>query len=155
MVFGLRQLADIAIRALSPGVNDPTTAATCLRHVQGVLERLAATTLPDRVRVVCGSLLVVDRRSFAEALEPLAEVAAFADGQPHIGNVVLDALAGVAWAAGTNGHDDRVDEAVAMARRLYPSLVAGAATAAGRRDVEERMEEIERSAERAGHTGGA
>lgn len=35
--FGLRQLVDIALRALSPGVNDPTTAVHALSHVSAVL----------------------------------------------------------------------------------------------------------------------
>jgi uncharacterized membrane protein len=28
--FGIRQIVDIALKALSPGVNDPTTAVNCL-----------------------------------------------------------------------------------------------------------------------------
>jgi len=39
--FGLRQLVDIAVRALSPGVNDPTTAVHALSHVSAVLCRIA------------------------------------------------------------------------------------------------------------------
>lgn len=31
--FGLRQLVDIALRALSPGINDPATAADVVRHL--------------------------------------------------------------------------------------------------------------------------
>lgn len=48
--FGLRQLVDIAERALSPGVNDPTTASQCLDHLHDLLRRLAERPLP-RVRV--------------------------------------------------------------------------------------------------------
>lgn len=39
--FGLRQLVDIAERALSPGVNDPTTAVQCLDGIHSVLRTLA------------------------------------------------------------------------------------------------------------------
>lgn len=39
--FGLRQLADIAIKALSPGVNDPTTAVHVLGHISALLGDLA------------------------------------------------------------------------------------------------------------------
>ena len=35
--FGLRQLVDIAARALSPGVNDPTTAVHAISNVSGLL----------------------------------------------------------------------------------------------------------------------
>lgn len=39
--FGLRQLADIAVHALSPAVNDPTTALQALDHIQVLLTELA------------------------------------------------------------------------------------------------------------------
>ncbi|MFI2779748.1 DUF2254 domain-containing protein [Streptomyces sp. ALB3] len=42
--FGLRQLSDIALRALSPSVNDPTTAVQCLDRIVQFLA--AAVRLP-------------------------------------------------------------------------------------------------------------
>jgi uncharacterized membrane protein len=39
--YGLRLLADIAIRGLSPAVNDPTTAVQALNQIEDVLVRLA------------------------------------------------------------------------------------------------------------------
>jgi uncharacterized membrane protein len=38
--FGIIQLTDIAVRALSPGVNDPTTASDVLVHLGNVMTRL-------------------------------------------------------------------------------------------------------------------
>ena len=35
--FGLRQLVDVAVKALSPGINDPTTAGDCINRVTQVL----------------------------------------------------------------------------------------------------------------------
>lgn len=43
--FGLRQLVDIALRALSPAVNDPTTAVQCLDRVQQFLSEAAGRPL--------------------------------------------------------------------------------------------------------------
>ncbi|WP_327351292.1 DUF2254 domain-containing protein [Streptomyces sp. NBC_01304] len=43
--FGLRQLADIASRALSPAVNDPTTAVQALDRIQVLLAALAPLPL--------------------------------------------------------------------------------------------------------------
>ncbi|MFI8519713.1 DUF2254 domain-containing protein [Streptomyces sp. NPDC085481] len=43
--FGLRQLADIALRALSPAVNDPTTAVQCLDRITQFLAALAVRPL--------------------------------------------------------------------------------------------------------------
>ncbi|MEO7269859.1 MAG: DUF2254 domain-containing protein [Knoellia sp.] len=48
--FGLRQLVDIAERALSPGVNDPTTAVQAIDHIHDIVRRLATRVLPARVR---------------------------------------------------------------------------------------------------------
>lgn len=45
VAFGLRQLVDIAERALSPGINDPTTAVQALDQLHDLLRRLATRRL--------------------------------------------------------------------------------------------------------------
>ncbi len=49
--FGIMQLVDIALKALSPGINDTTTALTCIDYLGAVLAELAhrriETGLPD------------------------------------------------------------------------------------------------------------
>lgn len=45
VAFGVRQLVDIALRALSPGVNDPTTATDALGRLTPVLGALAQLPL--------------------------------------------------------------------------------------------------------------
>ena len=47
--FGLRQLVDIALRALSPGVNDPSTAVEALDRIHDLLRRLAVRRPPPSV----------------------------------------------------------------------------------------------------------
>ncbi len=44
--FGFRQLVDIAERALSTGVNDPTTAVQAVDHLHDLLRRLATRHIP-------------------------------------------------------------------------------------------------------------
>ena len=39
--FGIRQIVDIAMKALSPGVNDTTTAVICVDYLTAILARLA------------------------------------------------------------------------------------------------------------------
>ncbi|GLZ42266.1 DUF2254 domain-containing protein [Actinokineospora sp. NBRC 105648] len=46
--FGLRQLTDVAVKALSPGINDPTTAIHALGHSAALLARLAGHDLGHR-----------------------------------------------------------------------------------------------------------
>ena len=60
VAFGFRQLIDVAARALSPGINDPTTAVHVIGHLSVLLCRLAGrnpgpehlTDDDGRVRVV-------------------------------------------------------------------------------------------------------
>ena len=40
--FGMRQIVDIALKAVSPAVNDPSTAVTCVDHLGRLLVRLAS-----------------------------------------------------------------------------------------------------------------
>lgn len=46
--FALRILVDIAIRALSPAVNDPTTAVQVLNHIESFLTLVGRARLPGR-----------------------------------------------------------------------------------------------------------
>jgi uncharacterized membrane protein len=43
--YALRLLVDIAIKALSPAINDPTTAVQALDHIEDLLRRLASRRL--------------------------------------------------------------------------------------------------------------
>jgi uncharacterized membrane protein len=47
--YCIRLLVDIAIRALSPAVNDPTTAVSVLHELDGLLRRLGRTDLEDNI----------------------------------------------------------------------------------------------------------
>lgn len=49
--FGFRQLVDIAERALSPGINDPSTAVQALDEIHDLLRALALRQLPSQQRV--------------------------------------------------------------------------------------------------------
>ncbi len=48
--FQFNQLVEVAMRALSPGVNDPFTAIGCMDWLQTSLEHLAAREMPDAYR---------------------------------------------------------------------------------------------------------
>jgi uncharacterized membrane protein len=50
--FGVRQLADIALKALSPSVNDPTTAEHAISCLGDALTKLAQRAMPDQHRLV-------------------------------------------------------------------------------------------------------
>jgi len=48
--FVVNQLVEIAVRALSPGVNDPFTAVTCVDHLGSALCRLLQRDMPSPFR---------------------------------------------------------------------------------------------------------
>ncbi|MFI0942864.1 DUF2254 domain-containing protein [Streptomyces sp. NPDC021020] len=60
--YGLRLLVDVAIRALSPAVNDPTTAVQALDQIEAVLLRLAHRPL--------GTATIHDHRGVARLTLP-------------------------------------------------------------------------------------
>jgi uncharacterized membrane protein len=61
--FAISQLVEIAVRALSPGINDPITANTCIDWLGVSLSQLANRKMPSshrfdqegRLRVICKS----------------------------------------------------------------------------------------------------
>jgi uncharacterized membrane protein len=50
VTYGVRQLADVALKALSPGINDPTTAQDAIFHMGAVVGELLRRRPPDRRR---------------------------------------------------------------------------------------------------------
>ncbi|RSK44816.1 DUF2254 domain-containing protein [Hymenobacter perfusus] len=57
--FGLRQLVDIALKALSPGINDVTTAVMCVDRLGALLRTLAGRHLASSVRAEAGQVRVL------------------------------------------------------------------------------------------------
>jgi len=70
LAFGFRQLVDIAEKALSPGINDPTTAVQALDQVHDLLRRLATRPLRSGVHTdALGRVrLVVPEQQMADFL---------------------------------------------------------------------------------------
>ena len=69
--FGIRQLVDIAIKALSPGINDVTTATNCVNYLGDLLRYLGEREMPAIYRRDAeGQLRVVVRRpSYTKMLD--------------------------------------------------------------------------------------
>lgn len=49
--FSIHQMVEIAVRALSPGVNDPYTAISCINNLTGTMCYLAEAKFPSKYRV--------------------------------------------------------------------------------------------------------
>ncbi|MCF3648233.1 DUF2254 domain-containing protein [Synoicihabitans lomoniglobus] len=98
--YGVRQLMEIGIRSLSPGINDPVTAISCIDYLCEDLAELARRILPPEQRYdENGQLRVVVRR------DDFADIASAAfDNLRHYGRShpeVMNRLAvGLAMIAG-------------------------------------------------------
>ena len=93
-LFGVRQLADIALRALSPAVNDPTTGVLCIKYLQAVIEHfLRCQPQPNIFHLANGaSILEIRQPAFQEYLEVFPEIGHYAGGNPRVNNALLTAL---------------------------------------------------------------
>lgn len=68
--FGIRQIADIALKALSPGVDDTTTAVTCIDFIGEILGEIARRELPKSIRATKnGGRVMVKSPNFKDYVE--------------------------------------------------------------------------------------
>ncbi|MDY7102340.1 MAG: DUF2254 domain-containing protein [Actinomycetota bacterium] len=108
--FGLRQLADVALKALSPGINDPTTAQDAIFHSSAVLAELLRREPPPFVRTAegYGRVVLVHQPTHAD-LVALAfdEVRRAAATQPAVCIYLLEALSLLVESVEAAGLSDR------------------------------------------------
>lgn len=98
--FGLQQLVDVALRALSPGINDPTTACMCVDRLGALLARLGRRRIPEPLRFEDGHLrLIAPAPGFGDMVSGAFDpVVRHSRGDLQVIGSVLDALATVAAA---------------------------------------------------------
>jgi uncharacterized membrane protein len=68
VAFGIRQIVDVAIKALSPGINDTTTAVMCVDYLAAILTRLATRQVGTPHALQQGELRVFARGPSFEGL---------------------------------------------------------------------------------------
>lgn len=92
--FGIRQIVDIALKALSPGINDTTTAAICVDYLTTILCYLAPQDFPSRIHYEEGKpRLIAAGPTFVILLETsFDQIRRSAKGNVTIMIRMLDAL---------------------------------------------------------------
>ncbi|HZD87218.1 MAG TPA: DUF2254 domain-containing protein [Gaiellaceae bacterium] len=143
--FGIRQLVDIALKAISPAMNDPTTAATCIGYLRSALVVLAAREIPSAVRRPedGGEPIIVRRREFGEYLDTIAEIGRYANGDARVVRDLLAALERVAGAALAAGAEKRAVDVLAVAEAVGEQALAEARSSRDRALVEAALEQVE------------
>jgi uncharacterized membrane protein len=96
--FGIRQIVDIAMKALSPGINDTTTAVMCVDYLAAILVRLANRRIAVSPWLDQGKLRVITRGPSFESLvaEAFDQIRQNAAGNVAIMSRMLGALQTIA-----------------------------------------------------------
>lgn len=108
--FGLRQLVDIALRAISPAINDPSTATICIDRLGSLLaytaqRRPGARVLRDGETV----LVVAPQPSFADLVDlAFNQLRQYGRGDLAVSIRILHALALAARACPTPADRERL-----------------------------------------------
>ncbi len=140
LLFLFDELVEIAARALSPGINDPFTAVTCLDWLAAALSGLAGRAAPDplriddnrKLRVVGGAL------TFAGYLDhSFGHLRQYAATDMIAGEHFIDSLARIAPACGTReelrGLRDQKEALLALSKTALAGASLETIEAAGRR----------------------
>ena len=140
--FPARQLTEMAVRALSPGINDVVTATICIDHLSDALCEAAGRSLEPRVlRDGDGQVRVWsgDPMEFADLVasyDGIRESAGF-----HTG-VYLHALAALGRVVPCLGRDDRLEAVLRQARLLAEAAEREVAAEEDRELVRDRYAEV-------------
>lgn len=120
--FSFDQLVEIAVRALSPGINDPFTAIACVDRLGSALCRLARRDMPSPARFdLHGRLrLVAQGSTFAGVVDSaFNQIRQSARSNPAVAIRMLDAIAQIA------GHARRAQDAACLQRHAH-MIIRGA-----------------------------
>ncbi|MEO7059375.1 MAG: DUF2254 domain-containing protein [Lapillicoccus sp.] len=107
VTYGLRQLTDVVNKALSPGINDPTTAVHALGHISAVLCDLAdrgpgPLTFHDAEGKV---RLVLNHPTLPEVVQAaLTQPRRYGASDPQVMLRIVTVLDELAWHAGPGDH---------------------------------------------------
>lgn len=102
-LFGVVQVVDIAVKALSPGVNDPTTATQCLAVLSDVVATVIDREFPAPLRTGAGvPRYYFNRPSFADFVDAaFSQIRRAASSDVHVTRYLLRLLRELALRAPT------------------------------------------------------
>jgi len=126
VAFGIRQIVDIAMKALSPGINDTTTAVMCVDYLAAILVRLAARRIVTAHCLEHGMLRVIARGPSFESLlaEAFDQIRQNASGNVAIMSRQLGALQTIASQTTNPGRRRAVHEKVQWIAELAERTIA-------------------------------
>ena len=144
--FGIRQLADTALRAASPGVNDPMTVVTCVSYLRSILVRITERATPAAHLADASCEIVVRRRDYGEYLGALRQVGRHARGDAWVTDELFETLRACVAVAARAGAVERVGTLLAAAQALAERAHRDADDEHDRDRVAAQMDTITREA---------
>ena len=110
--FGIRQLVDVACKALSPAVNDPYTAVQAVDHLSVIFCTLARRPLGTHVARDGQGVVIVPARRFGDYLAVMCGlIRRYGASEPTVAHALLRLLGNCAAVAGDDpGHGAAIAE---------------------------------------------
>lgn len=108
--YGIRQLVDIALRALSPSMNDAATGADVIRHLGGPVQILLLREVPGRVFSGSNGTRIYLPRVWSHAdyvHAAFREIRINSAGEPHALHALIETLASLIGVVESAGFDGR------------------------------------------------
>lgn len=116
-LYGIRQICDIALRALSPGVNDPTTAEECLFSLKGVLALLLKQRIPSGLERSIHTTYLFRGPVFSDFVEAsFQQISAAARDQAHVKKTLREVTEELAEIAPAGSRKDALQASLAHQR---------------------------------------
>jgi uncharacterized membrane protein len=124
--FGIRQIVDMALKALSPGVNDTSTAVMCVDYLTTILTRLTCRQFPPALRHDGEALRVISIVPTFEGLlaESFDQIRRSAEGNVSIMARMLGAIDTIAGLTVSPGHRRALKEQVQRIAELADRSIA-------------------------------
>jgi len=126
--FGIRQLVDVALRALSPGVNDPTTANEVILNLMAILREVLVRDVPPRVITTESGTKLFLPHSWTRGdwvWHAFAEIRVASAIQPAVARTLIEALGALQDHVHTQGVPDRAEPLRREAHLVVAGLEAG------------------------------
>jgi uncharacterized membrane protein len=118
--FGIRLLVDIALKALSPGVNDPTTAVDVIHHLKVPIREILISEHPTRVfsGPAGQRVFLAETPSRSDYVHgAFSEIRLAASGQPFVLQALMEVLGDLVdelEAADLTGREDALAEELTL-----------------------------------------
>lgn len=141
--FGFRQLVDVAVRALSPGINDPTTAVHVIGHLSVLLCRLAERNPgPDHFTDKDGRMRVVVSLPKLKDLLDMAmnQPRQYGASDPVVAGRLLALLQELTWCDRKNQYRSEILDHL---DRMRSAIVAADYSPAERRSLLEQADSMD------------